>query len=185
MWENRFSTYRKLYTFEQKNFTSVLFFSRAALLLNSKQFITLSKNARTAEVIEKLLFGGYSGVATQLVCNTKMINEDEGAYFLFDNKYFHFYNKILKVDENNQYGYAMAINMPYAAIDLTQNITIGTVNDLLKNYSNNDKIGYFCNHDLYMPEDISNHMLLLNKLFRSLFIRGKLSIIKLTSNQIF
>ena len=49
--------------------------------------------------------------------------------------------KILKLDENNQYGFAMTKPMPTGCIKFNEDFSWSTFNRLLENVDLNDKIG--------------------------------------------
>ena len=81
--------------------------------------------------------------------------------------------KILKTDENNQYGMAMTKPLPYGCIKKKDTVTSSTkFNRILDNISHEDKIGYFFIVDINF-HDINEKMLLFNKIYPPVFEKNK------------
>ena len=77
-------------------------------------------NAEQIRVFEKTLIRGYSCVNTRMAFDTELFLKDlENEKVIFktrDGQLKRFSSKIIKMDENNQYGFAMAKPLPYSCI---------------------------------------------------------------------
>lgn len=83
----------------------------------------LPTNAEHVRAFEKNLIGGFSCVNTRLAFDTEILMSDyntEKVIFDFDidgkKQTKRISSKILKMDENNQYGMAMTKPLPYGCI---------------------------------------------------------------------
>ena len=89
----------------------------------SKYCIALPTNAEHVRVFEKTLIGGFSCINAWLAFDTEVLidkNKNEKVIFdlLIDDKKQtkRISSKIIKMDENNQYGVAMTKPLPYGCI---------------------------------------------------------------------
>ena len=89
----------------------------------SKCLIALPTDAEHVRVFEKTLIGGFSCVNTRPAFDTQILlseKENEKVIFDFDingtKQTKRISTKILKMDENNQYGQAMTKPHPYGCI---------------------------------------------------------------------
>ena len=77
-------------------------------------------------IFEKTLIGGYSCVNTRLAFDTEIFLKDvEHEKVLFktaEGEVKRFSSKIIKMDENNQYGFAMTNPLPYGCIKQKKNL---------------------------------------------------------------
>ena len=98
-------------------------FSRCAHRRQSKCLIAVPTNAKYVKVFQKTLIGGFSCVNTRLAFDTQILLSDkENEKVLFDltidgeKQTKRISTKVLKMDENNQYGQAMTKPLPYGCI---------------------------------------------------------------------
>ena len=86
----------------------------------SKCNIVLPLNAEVVKVFEKTMIGGYSCINTRLAFDADIFLKDlENERVLFtdgEGQVRRFSSKIIKMDENNQYGFAMTKPLPYSVI---------------------------------------------------------------------
>ena len=129
----------------------------------SKVIIALSTSNEVVDIFEKTLTGGFSCVNTRLAFDTDILlpnsNENENDDVLQkDYRYKLCYKlkldsdseyktnrvmtKILKLDENNQYGFAMTKPMPTGCIKNNPDVSWRTFNHLLETVDLDDKFGH-------------------------------------------
>ena len=82
----------------------------------------LPTDAKKIRIFEKTLIGGYSCVNTRMAFDTEIFLKDkENEKVVFetvDGEVKRFSSKIIKMDENNQYGFTMTKPLPYGCIKL-------------------------------------------------------------------
>ena len=109
-----------LFKYNPRKCNSVSGFSGCVQRLQSKCVIALLTDAEIVRIFEKTLIGGYLCVNTRMAFNTEIFLKDaENEKNLFkdlNNELKRFSSKIIKMDENNQYGMAMAKPLPYGCI---------------------------------------------------------------------
>ena len=85
-----------------------------------------------------------------------------------------FSSKIIKMDENNQYGFAMTKPLPYGCIKLKKNLpTLEELKDLLANVTLEDKIGHLFVVDIIF-HDINEKTIFFNELYPPIFEKNKI-----------
>ena len=95
----------------------------------SKCLIALPTDAVHVRVFKKTLIGGFSCVNTRLACDTKIILEQKNEKVLFDlytdgkKQTKRISTKILKMEENNQYGQAMTKLLSYGCIKRQEHVS--------------------------------------------------------------
>ena len=142
--ENRFEKMHKKIGFNPRKCNSASTLSGCVQRNQSKVILTFPTNYEHAEIFEKTLIGGYSCVNNRIGVDTEILlpnfskseyaklNIDEsfkayknqnykvGFSLKLDNdeksKEYRVISKIIKFDENNQYGFAMTKPMPVGAI---------------------------------------------------------------------
>ena len=81
-----------------------------------------------------------------------------------DNQLKRLSSKIIKMDENNQYGMAMTRPLPYGCIKRKKKVlSIEELTELIKNVTLEDKIGHIFTIDIEFS-DISEETLLFNEI---------------------
>ena len=106
----------------------------------------LPTDAKKIRVFEKTLIEGYSCVNTRAVFDTQIFLRDkDNEKVLFqtaEGEVKRFSSKIIKMDENNQYGLAMTKPLPYGCIKLKKSLpTLEELKELLANVTLDNKIG--------------------------------------------
>ena len=167
--ENRFERMHEKFKFNPRKCNSASTLSGCVQRNQSKVIITLPTNYQHAEIFEKTLTGGYSCINTRVGFDTEILllnftkseyakmNIDEsfksyknqnykvGYKIKLDNdeKYneYRVISKIIKFDENNQYGLAMTKPMPIGAIK-EKDTTWIEFNLLFEKLSLDDKTGH-------------------------------------------
>ena len=117
----------------------------------SKVIITFPTSVEHLEIFEKTVTGGFSCVNTHLAFDTSILcpkkldgSRDKNwkvAYNIND-KNKRVISKILKLDENNQYGHVMTKPLPTGCIKNEADLSWRTFNLLLESVSLEDKIGH-------------------------------------------
>ena len=80
-----------------------------------------------------------------------------------------FSSKIIKMDENNQFGFAMTKPMPFGCIKRKKNLpTLQELKDLLANVKLEDKFGHLFVVDIVF-DNINEKTLLFNELYPPIF----------------
>ena len=117
----------------------------------SKVIIAFPTNVDHLKIFEKTVTGGFSCVNMRLAFDTAILlpKKEDG---IRDNNWKVIYNingknkriisKILKLDENNQYGHAMTKPLPTGCIKNDSDLSWKTFNLLLESVSLEDKIGH-------------------------------------------
>ena len=117
----------------------------------SKVFILLPTPAKLVEMFYRMLIGGFSCVNTCWAFNSKILLSKKKLNLIYKirnpetniYKYKRFVSKVLKVDENNQYGNAMTKPLPTSIIKRMKKIPSYIELDLIiQTISDEDKIGY-------------------------------------------
>ena len=120
IFEKRYLQLQKLFKYNPRKCNSASAFSGCVQRLKSKSFIALPVNAKITRVFEQTLFGGYSCVNTRMTFDTEVFLKDfenqKNPFKTKDNQLKRFSSKIIKMDENNQYGMAMTRPLPYGSI---------------------------------------------------------------------
>ena len=127
-------------------------------------------------VFEKTVFGGYSCINTRMGFDTNLfLNDTKNGKVLFkttDNELKRFSSKIIKMDENNQYGMAMTKPLPYGCIKKQEKLPNFTELEQLLKSLTEDKIGHLFTVDIKFF-DINPKTLLFNEVFPSIFEKQK------------
>ena len=133
----------------------------------------LPTDAKAIKVFEKTLIGDYSCANTRAAFDTEVfLSDQENEKILFktaEGEVKRFLSKIIKMDENNQYGFAMTKPLSYGCIKLKKNLpTLEELKDLLANITLDDKIGHLFIVDIYF-KDRNEKTILFNELYPPFF----------------
>ena len=152
--ENRFQFMQDKYGFNPKKSNSASSLSGCIERQMSKVIITFPTNVEHFEIFEKTISGGFSCVNIRLAFDIsilcpKKINEgvrdqDWKVVYNINDEHKRVISKILKLDENNQYGHAMTKPLPTGCIKNDTDLSWQTFNLLLESVRLNDKIGHLC-----------------------------------------
>ena len=120
VFERRLDMLQRLFKFNPRKCNSASALSGYAHRNESKCNIVLPLNAEVVKVFEKTMIGGYSCINTRLAFDTEIFLKDlENERVLFtdgEGQVRRFSSKIIKMDENNRYGFAMTKPLPYGVI---------------------------------------------------------------------
>ena len=120
IFEQRSQLLQELFKFNPRKCNSASAFSGYVHRNKSKCNIVLPLDAKIVRIFEKTLIGGYSCVNTRLAFDTEIFLKDvEHEKVLFktaEGEVKRFSSKIIKMDENNQYGLAMTKPLPFGCI---------------------------------------------------------------------
>ena len=120
IFEQRSQLLQELFKFNPRKCNSASAFSGYVHRNKSKCNIVLPLDAKVVRIFEKTLIGGYSCVNTRLAFDTEIFLKDvEYEKVLFktaEGEVKRFSSKITKMDENNQYGFAMTKPLPFHCI---------------------------------------------------------------------
>ena len=133
----------------------------------------LPTDAKKIRVFEKTLIGGYSCVNTMAAFHTEIFLRDKDnekvLFQMAEGEVKRFSSKIIKIDENNQYGLAMTKPLPYGCIKLKKSLpTLEELKELLANLTLDYKIGHLFIVDIFL-KDINGKTILFNKLYPPIF----------------
>ena len=120
IFEKQATQLQNLFKYNPRKCNSASGSSGCVQRLQRKCVIALPTDAEIVRIFEETLIGGYSCVNTRMAFDTEIFLKDaENEKFLFkdlNNELKRFSSKIIKMDENNQYGMAMAKPLPYGCI---------------------------------------------------------------------
>ena len=126
IFEQRSILQEKLFKFNPRKCNSASSFSGCIQRNKSKCNIVLPTDVKKIRVFENTLIGGYSCVNTRAAFDTELFlknKHDERVLFeTVSGEVKRFSSKIIKMDENNQYGFAMTKPLPFGCIKLKQTV---------------------------------------------------------------
>ena len=133
----------------------------------------LPLDAETVKVFEKTLIGGYSGINTRLAFDTEIFLKDlENERVLFTDeqqRVRRFSSKIIKMDENDQYGFAITKPLPYGTIKKKKVLpTLEELEHILANVTLNNKLEHLFVVDIMFGK-VNEKTLLFNELYPPIF----------------
>ena len=180
IFEQRSNHLQKLFKFNQRKCNSASSFSGCVHRDKSKCLIALPTDAEHVRVFQKTFICGFSCVNTRLAFETQILLLDkENEKAIFDSEITgekqakRISTKILKIDENNQYGQAMTKPLPYGCIKKQRHV-LGLVvfNILLDKISHKHTIGHLFIVDIKF-HNINENTLLFNGIYRPIFEKNK------------
>ena len=201
--ENRFQLMQNKFGYNPRIINSASKLSGCIQREKSKCIIALPINNVQMEVFEKTICGGFSSVNTRLSFDTEMlmpnltkkdydkmtIDQSFKAYKRDDLKVVYslkldgekkfskkrIISKILKLDENNQYGYAMTRPMPTGCIKENNSPSWLKFNLLLETVDLEDKIGHLFVVDIEFDiENADERKMLYNEIFPPIIEKEKI-----------
>ena len=167
---------QRLFKFNPRKCNSASAFSGYVHRDKSKCNIALPVNAETVRLFEKTLIGSYSGINTRLAFDTNLFLKDpenECVLFTDGGEVRQFSSTIVKMDENNQYRFAMTKPLPYGVIKKQKAVpTLDELKLILASVTLKDKVGHlFVVDAVFEPSDYKT--LLFNKLYPPIFEKLK------------
>ena len=177
IFEQRASFLEKLFNFNPRKSNSASSFSGTVHRNKSKCNIVMPTNSEQIRVFEKTLIGGYSCVNTRMAFDTdiflKGTNNEKVIFKTRDGQLKRFSSKIIKMDENNQYGFAMAKPLPYGCIKKKENVpTLEELATLFKSVTLEDKLGHLFVVDIEFA-DVNKKTLVFNEIYLPIFEKHK------------
>ena len=159
--ENRFPAMHERYGFNPRKCNSASTLSGCIEREMSKVIITLPTKVEHNEIFEQTVIGGFSCVNNRLAFDTQIllpdtldekmnVKTDFNFKIAFDLKTTknsekekkRLITKILKLDENNQYGHGMTKSLPTGCIKDNSDVSFSTFNILLESVDLEDEIGH-------------------------------------------
>ena len=200
--ENRFQQIMDMSDYNPRIINSASKLSGCIQREKSKCIIALPTDNIQMEIFEKTVCGGYSSVNNRLSFDTELlmpnltkndydkINIDQSfyafkrddlklGYMLKLNNYNSYkrkrvITKIIKFDENNQYGYAMTRPMPTGCIKQNTSLSWVAFNLLIEKVSFEDLIGHLFVVDIEFDfENASSRQLTYNEIFPPIIEKKK------------
>ena len=177
IFEQRACMFEKLFKYYPRKCNSASSFSGYVQRIKSKCAIAMPTDAEIILVFEKTLIGGYSCVNTRMAFDTDIFLKDsKNEKVLFkteDGQVKRFSSKITKMDENNQYGFAMAKPLPYGCIKKKKRVpNLEELAEILVGVTLDDKLGH-----LFVVEigfaDVNKKTSLFNEMYPPIFEKNK------------
>ena len=141
----------------------------------SKVIITFPTSVEHLEIFEKTVTGGFSCVNTRLAFDTSILcpkkldgsrDKNWKVIYNINGKNKRVISKILKLDENNQYGHAMTKPLPAGCIKNDADLSWRTFNLLLESVSLEDKIGHLYIVDIKFDyENATKEQIVYNEIY--------------------
>ena len=177
IFEQKASLLEKLFKFNPRKCNSASSFAGTVHRNKTKCNIVMPTNTKQIRVFEKTLIGGYNCVNTRMAFDTELFLKDldtEKVIFKTrDGQLKRFSSKIIKMDENNQYGFAMTKPLPDGCIKKKKNLsTVEELAVLLENVTLEDKLGHLFVADIYFA-DINEKTLFANEIYPPIFEKHK------------
>ena len=177
IFEERATLLQKLFKFNARKCNSASSFSGCIQRLKSKCCIALPIDAEIVRVFESILKAGYTCVNTQMAFDTDLlVNDRKTEKVIFEaptDELKRFSSKIIKTDENNQYGQAMTKPLPYGCIKRKDKIlSLDELPALLASVTLDDTIGHLLTVDIEFS-DINSKTLLFNEIYLPIFEKNK------------
>ena len=176
--ENRFQLMQDRYGFNPRKTNSASALSSCIEREMSKMIIALPTNTEHVEIFEKTVTGSFSSVNTRLAFDTQIFlpKTSDGnrnlnykvAYNINDENSDkkRVISKILKLDENNQYGHAMTKPLPTGCIKDDPDLSWQTFNLLVESVDLNDPIGHLFVADIkFDKENASDKQIVYNEIY--------------------
>ena len=196
--ENRFQQIQDMTDYNPRIINSASKLSGCIQREKSKCIIALPTDNIQMEIFEKTVCGGYSSVNNRLSFDTELLmpNHSKTDYennpnlFKRDDLKLGYLlklgnsseyerkrviTKIVKFDENNQYGFAMTRPMPTGCIKQNPSPTWSTFNLLLEKVSLDDKIGHLFVVDIEFDfQNASARQFMYNEIFPPIIEKKKI-----------
>ena len=173
--ENRFQFMQDKYGFNPRKCNSASTLSGCIEREMSKVIISFPTNVEHHEIFEKTITGGFSCVNTRLAFDTLIYlpkkpngekDQDWRVVYDINGEDKRVISKILKLDENNQYGHAMTKPLPTGYIKNNSDISWRTFNLLLESFSLEDKTGHLYIVDIELDyENASKKQIVYNEIY--------------------
>ena len=189
--ESRFQAMQNTYDFNPRKCNSASTMSSYIEREMSKVIITLPTKMKHVEIFEQTVIDGFSCVNNRLAFNTQILLPNFLDLEMNVKKDFNYkiaYNlkidnqkakkriitKILKLDENNQYGHGMTKLLPTGCIKDNPNISWKTFNMLLESVSLEDKSSHLYIVDIeFGKKNATEKLLAYNEIYPPIIEKQK------------
>ena len=177
IFEQRACLLEKLFKYNPRKCNSASSFSGYVQRNKSKCAIAMPTDAEIIRVSEKTLIGGYSCVNTRMAFDTEIFLKDsKNEKVLFkteEGQVKRFSSKIIKMDENNQYGFAMTKPLPYGCIKKKKRVpNLEELTEILAGVTLEDKLGHLFVVDIESA-DVNKKTLIFNEMYPPIFEKNK------------
>ena len=177
VFKQRSQLLQELFKFNPRKCNSASAFSGYVHRNKSKCNIALPLDTKIVRIFEKTLIRGCSCVNTRLAFDTESFLKDaKNEKVLFqttERELKRFSSKIIKMGENNQYGFAMTKPLPYRCIKKKKDVpTLEELKELLANVKLSDKLGHLFVVDIVFDK-VNEKTLLFNELYPPIFKKNK------------
>ena len=177
IFESRSTLLQKPFKYNPRKCNSAKSCSWCVHRLKSKCRFVLPTIAKIIRVFEETVLVGYSCINTRMGFDSNLLlNDPKNEKILFKttgNELKRFSSKIIKMDENNQYGMAMTKPLPYGYIKKKDNLpNFDQLEQLLNSITLDDKIGHLFTADIEFF-DQNPKTLLFNEIFPPIFEKHK------------
>ena len=149
----------------------------------SKAIIALPTRAEIVDLFEQTLIGGFIRVNTRLDFDSKLLlsknsdgkpKENLKIIYKIGNEDKRVVSKILKMDENNQYGKAMIKPLPTGSIKRKKIPTMRELDLIILGISDEDKIGHLFVVDIHFDQkNACEKQLFFNEIYSSIYEKKK------------
>ena len=173
--ENRFQFMQDKYGFNPRKCNSASTLSGCIEREMSKVIISFPTNVEHHEIFEKTITGGFSCVNTRLAFDSLIYlpkkpngekDQDWRVVYNINGEDKRVISKILKLDENNQYGHAMTKPLPTGCIKNNSDISWRAFNLLLESFSLEDRTGHLYIVDIEFDyENASKKQIVYNEIY--------------------
>ena len=169
---------QQLFKFNPRKCNSASSFSGYAQRNESKCDLVLPLNSGIAKIFEKTLMGGFSCVNTRMAFDTRIfLGDPQQERVLFqttEGELKRFSSTIIKMDENNQYGFAMTKPLLVEVIKKKDGVpTLQELEQILAGVKPTDEFGHMFIIDLTFVGGENPKILLYNELYPPFFEKDK------------
>ena len=190
--ESRFQAMQNTYGFSPRKCNSASTMGVCIEREMSKVIITLPTKIKHVEIFEQTAIGGFSCVNNRLAFDTQLLLPNLVDSEMTAKKYFNYniayklktadnqkvkkrvITKILKLDENNQYGHGMTKSLLTGCIKDNSDLSWKTFNLLLETVSLEDRIGHLYIVDIeFDTKNASEKTLAYNEIYPPIIEKQK------------
>ena len=173
--ENRFQFMQDKYGFNPRKCNSASWLSGCIEREMSKVIIAFPTNPDHVEIFEKTVTGGFSCINTQLAFDSQILlpkkenntrDNDFKVVYNINGENERIITKILKLDENNQYGHGMTKPLPTGCIKNDPDLSFEKFNLLLESVSLQDLTDYLYIVDIkFDKENATEKQIAYNEIY--------------------
>ena len=177
IFEQRACLLEKVFKYNPRKCNSPSSFPGYVQRNKSKCAIAMPTDAEIIRVFGKTLIGGYSCVNTRMAFDIEIfLKDNRNEMVLFkteEGQVKRFSSKIIKMDENNQYGFAMTKPLPYGCIKKKKRISnLEELAEILAGVTLDDKLVHLFVVDIEFA-NFNKKTLLFNEIYLPIFEKNK------------